>query len=496
MRIINLAVSISAIALIATGATAQGDAPAAPQASTAATAVVPAQDPKEIARAAKAEQARQKNLIKQFGMGPYPEEIDGYLADKPEALKPYYKLLIAGGERNAVLNFQRLGLAAINVGEFDRAEWAFDKALDRIETIYAKNPQADAARSLFHNEANKDYKGEPYERSMAYYYRGLLYLRKGDYGNARAVFKQAEFQDTLSDAETFQSDFAVMNYMIGWTYHCEGQASSASESFGIAAKAQPGLNAPAPGDTLLIVSELGNGPVKARDGAQSQKLVFQAGPAYPESAAVAAVAFPTAAAAPLKKGAKAIAAPSPYSVNLMQASSVYYQATTRGGRAIDGVMNGKANWKGGTDTAGDVVGKVGEMSGDSTMQLIGLGMKLFSSTMKTNADIRAWDGLPDLIMVGTGKTGPNFGFDMSYRKGTEPLTISGGPVMKGGNAACNIAWSRSRPIVLPSDAVPGEDVGVARAVSRKAGVAQKDRAFRTALTGQEYVLGAQASAAR
>lgn len=436
---------------------------------------------------AKAEQRRLRDRERLYGQGPFPEETEAFVAGRPEALRPLYKTLFVGGERNAVLNFQRLGLQAMALGQWREAEWAFDKALDRIEAIYANNPQANAARSVFHNEANKDYKGEPYERSMAYYYRGLLFLRAGDYGNARATFKSAEFQDTLSEAESFQSDFAIMNYLIGWTQQCEGQASSAKESFDIAAKTEPALKPPAPGDNVLFLAELGNGPAKARDGASAQKLVFQAGPAYPENAAAVAVSY--AAPAPRRavkgrKRASPVAGGKPLKLDLVGASSVYFQATTRGGRPIDGILQGKATLK---ETTGGVGGALIEggvasalTSGDMTQLGIGAALSLFSKTVKTKADIRAWDGLPDLMLLRTAKVAAaDWNYEITYRNGEEAVTTAG-PTMRGLNKACSLVWARSRPVSFP-EAIPGEDDGVALAVNRKGPMQQRNKLFRTAL---------------
>ncbi|WP_260928295.1 hypothetical protein [Novosphingobium sp. 9] len=435
----------------------------------ASSDVAPVADAKAAKAAAKAEAKRQRDLVAKYGMGPYPDEITAYVNAKPEALRPLYRALYTGGERNAVLNFERLGLAAYQAGQFKDAGWAFDQALNRIETIYADNPQAATARSVFHNEANKDFKGEPYERAMAYYYRGLIYLQQGNYPDATVSFKNAEYQDTLSEEESFQSDFAVMNYLRGWSQKCAGDTTSARESFDLAMKAQKGLTAPAPGDNVLFVAELGNGPVKARDAAQAQKLVFQPGAAYDENAA----------AVTLVDGKKTSAVP------LRLASSVQYQATTRGGRAIDGLMNGKANWKEGTDAVGTALAMQGLMgNGGVYSQLAGSMFKMFSGAMKTNADIRAWEGLPDLILVGSATAkSPSWKSEGKYLKDTAAVDgLKDSDTLRGGAKACSIVWMRSRPGVFGDDIV-GEDAGVAAAQNRKKPVQVKNKAFRTTLEG-------------
>lgn len=420
--------------------------------------------------AAKAEERRMRDLRAKYGDGPYPDQIAAYADARPEPLRPLYRTLYTGGERNAVLNFQRLGLAAFEAGLYKDAAWAFDQALSRIETIYADNKEAATARSVFHNEANKDYKGEPYERAMAYYYRGLLYLRDGDYQNARIAFREAERMDTLSDSEEFQSDFAAMNYLQGWSLRCQGRDGDAKEFFDLAAKGQKGLAAPAAGDNLLFVAELGNGPIKERDAAKAQKLLFKPGETYPET--LATVTYGGA-------GANA-------TLPLVEASSVTYQATTRGGRAIDGLMNGKASWKEGTDGVGNALMTQGLASGDSSggyMALAGLALSIFSGAMKTNADIRAWDGLPDRIMVGTAKAGvPDWTYSVAYAGEKGPVELKGA-TMRADAKGCGIVWLRSRPAAY-GEAIVGEDAGVAAAQARKKPAVIKNKAFRTALEGQ------------
>ncbi len=421
-------------------------------------------------QAAKAEEKKQRELRAKYGDGPYPDQIAAYVDARPEALRPLYQTLYTGGERNAVLNFQRLGLAAFEAGLFKESAWAFDQALGRIEAVYADNPQAATARSVFHNEANKDYKGEPYERAMAYYYRGLLYLQAGDYGNAHAAFKEAERQDTLSDGEEFQADFAMMNYLRGWSLHCQGRDGTAKEFFDLATKNEKTLSAPAEGDNVLFIAELGNGPIKARDGTQAQKLLFQGGADYPETLATITHS----------------AAGSPATLAMVPASSVTYQATTRGGRAIDGLMNGKANWKEGTDSLGTALMTQGLTSTDASggyMALAGLAFSMFSSAMKTRADIRMWDGLPDRLMIATTKaSAPEWTYSVAYAGEKGPVELEG-KTLRADPKACSIVWMRSRPAAYGKTIV-GEDDGVAASQARKKPVIEKNKAFRAALEGQ------------
>ncbi|PXA93108.1 hypothetical protein DMC47_22700 [Nostoc sp. 3335mG] len=466
MRHILTAASLIALATPVLATPVQDAAPAAAPTDPAAAK----QAERAAKAAAKAEERRMKDLRAKYGDGPYPDQIAAYADARPEPLRPLYRTLYTGGERNAVLNFQRLGMAAFEAGLYKDAAWAFDQALARIEAIYADNKQAATARSVFHNEANKDYKGEPYERAMAYYYRGLLYLREGDYQNARIAFREAERMDTMSDAEEFQSDFAVMNYLQAWSLRCQGRNTDAKEFFDLAAKGQKGLTAPADGDNVLFIAELGNGPIKARDGAQAQKLLFQSGAEYPET--LATITHNATGA--------------PAALPLIEASSVTYQATTRGGRAIDGLMNGKANWKEGTDGVGNALMTQGLASGDAAggyMAMAGLALSIFSSAMKTKADIRAWDGLPDRIMVGSTKANAaDWTYSVAYagEKGAVDLP---GMTMRADPKGCGIVWLRSRPAVY-AEAVVGEDAGVAASQARKKPVIEKNKAFRAALEGQ------------
>jgi len=93
--------------------------------------------------------------------------LDTYLEDKPEPVRILYARVLLGGRRGLVLNHMHAGLAAMDMGEFELAEQSFDEAIRGIEAVYANDPGAARARSLWHEEGTKDFKGEPYERVMA-----------------------------------------------------------------------------------------------------------------------------------------------------------------------------------------------------------------------------------------------------------------------------------------------------------------------------------------
>ncbi|MFC3053174.1 hypothetical protein [Kordiimonas pumila] len=422
--------------------------------------------------------ALQKKLEKEYGLGPYPYEIERFLADKPQALIPFYRSLYIEGERNAALNFDRLGLAAMEVGLYDHAAWALDRSIDRIESIYANNPEAKAAKSKFKAEKIKDFKGEPYERAMAYYYRGLLYLREGDFENARAVFRAGEYQDTVADEEEFQADFAVLNYLDGWSLHCQGR--DAAESFQRAADVNSQLLLPEDSHNTLFIAELRAGPIKYGEGEYNEILKFKPDERYGETSATYVITNRTGAQK---------------SIPVVLASDLYWQSSTRGGRPIDGILEGKAQFKKTTDTVGDVATTVGAAtalagiySGDSDAALAGAGIMLIggifkgiANASKPDADIRMWDTLPQDILVGSEALHymPDAKVETIY-SGQNGMDIanSASAIMIGGTPECGVVWSRSRSALSVPESSPGARYSWSQIRKQKKTIQEKDVAFR------------------
>lgn len=298
----------------------------------------------------------------------------------PDGLRPYYDTLLEEGEWGAVLNLQRLGLEAIDQRRPDIAARAFDAAIARIELVYANSESARKARSLWSSEGVKDYKGEPYERAMAYYYRGLLFLAEGDYENARASFRSAEYQDTISNDETYAGDFGMMSLLAGWASACAGDPGMADDLYQRAATQQPeGLRPPPAGRATLLLVESGTAPVKTATGAYGEALKFQAGDNPFASVTAGDAVLPVL-------------------------GDIGWQATTLGGRQVDTVLKGKANFREGSETVGEI-GMIGFQaaigSGDSgaagALAVVGIAAMMLSAATKAKADIRHWENLPDRV---------------------------------------------------------------------------------------------------
>lgn len=316
------------------------------------------------------------------------------IESKKAYIQPLYKKLFEQGNRNSVLNYMEIGSLAFKSGDLKEAKIAFDNAVRGIEYIYKDNPASEKARSLWYAESEKDFKGEPYERVMAYYYLGLIYLAEGDIENARAVFISGLLQDAFAEEKQNRADFAIMMYLSAWSamkMNAEHLWSTSIERF---AELRAGYPLPKPKDNVLVIVETGKSPRKLADGIGKYELVYRRGKKFKDTQASIKI--------------------NNDEIRLLPAEDIYWQASTRGGRNIDRIIKGKVEFSDRTSSVGDTLAKTGNtivewsalnQSSDSlkevgtAMSVIGLASKMLSLNVETRADTRYWKSLPNTVHI-------------------------------------------------------------------------------------------------
>jgi len=305
------------------------------------------------------------------------------MVDGPEAIA-------YGPPRDKVLWQYRTAAAAMRQGRFDLAKQYLDAALTRLEGIYGPDANARKSRGYFHAEASKTFVGEPYERSMAYIYRGILYWRDGEPDNARACFRSAELEDSDTENHEYAGDWVLPDYLDGLATAKLGLGDG-SDAFKRAQANAKGLTLPPynPKANVLFFIEFGPGPLKYAAGEYREKLCFSSPPSRVKSAELNLDAL---------------------HIPVAPADDVGFQATTRGGRVMDHILGNKAVFKASTDVAGDVAivgGAATLLAGggrNATMNEVGGGLlaagvvsKLISAATIPAADTRTWDNLPHYL---------------------------------------------------------------------------------------------------
>ncbi|MDA7618588.1 hypothetical protein N8703_04730 [Verrucomicrobia bacterium] len=268
------------------------------------------------------------------------------------------------------------------------AQNLFDEVLLSIESRYGKDPQARKARGIFREEAGKYFIGEPYERVMAFYYRGILYWRAGEIDNARACFRSAQMHDSGAHDDAYSNDYVLMDYLDGLashTLHASGNSNYLRATNSARLAVPPAYQA---GHNVLFFADYGRGPSKFATGEYAEQLRIRPGDSRAFEMKITT-----------KHGG----------LHLGPYDNVSYQATTRGGRVMDHILAKQAVFKTTTDTVGDAALISGLILSDGkNTQDIGLGLaavglvsKIISAATMPAADTRSWDNLPQFLTFGS-----------------------------------------------------------------------------------------------
>ena len=275
----------------------------------------------------------------------------------------------------------RVGLVALKQNQHNDAKALFEAAMPAAGQILQADASTRMAQSLFSPENVKGFHGEPYERAMGWFYRGLIYWMDGEPANARACFRTAQLMDALAEKHEHRADWVMLDYLDGFITAKLGKDGSAAlrrarEHAG--AIALPDYN---PAANTLLVLQTGFGPVKKSGGDVGEALVYDGG--HSDVAQIRITVAGQTVTAPIF-------------------DNLTVQASTRGSRAMDLVLARKATVK----KVGDTIGDVGTVPGvvlvdyedtrDAGLALLGVGLvgKFIGNSVEPRADTRTWNNLP------------------------------------------------------------------------------------------------------
>src|SRR5262245_26970292 len=301
------------------------------------------------------------------------------------AARAWYEGRLVEDPDDEALDRNDAGTVALVQGDIQGAHLHFQEAYQIMENLSAT--AGETAGAIVGSESSKTWKGDPYERCMNAYYLGVTYWLMGDANNAAASFKAGVLRDADSEGGAAQSDFALLWFLMGMA-----QKEASHEDGGAAALARARALVPdnlwldparAQDANLLLVLDVGLGPVKVATGSHGSVVKFQR---QPYQAAFAEV-FADGNA--LGRTARA--------------SDIYMQAVTRGPKVIESINQGKAIFK---DAA--VIGGafVLDNAGSTSSEVLGWAMIAAGLLLPAQGDVRTWATLPGEVQVLVAKLEP------------------------------------------------------------------------------------------
>jgi hypothetical protein len=252
----------------------------------------------------------------------------------------------------------------------------------------------------------------------------------------------------------------------------------ADEYYGYATTNNPSLVKPPAAANMLLLTEVGIGPKKVNGGKYGEYLKFTPGSRDTSAGTVFEIEY----------------AGKPVSVNGVEATSVSFQAETRGGKPFQAILDGKAEFKDTTAAVGTAATNVGAgllvagaLSGNNNLMYAGAGSALLgllstaaSEAAKPSADTRYWDMLPHAIDVGATTVG---GQDLKDLKALAALTDASGnrvgnpiAMLTAKKGKCGMAWGRE---IAASGTASAPNSSYAGSLAKT--MLQKDATFRSQL---------------
>lgn len=377
----------------------------------------------QIKRLNEKEIAEQESIADQARQKFYRGEYDG--------IPPLVEPLCQERTTSQPLYLCELGAAYLACNKKTLAKQYLLDAYSSIEGFFDPTSEK-SAMSLWGAEAEKVYKGEPFEQATLSLLVGLLLLEEGEVDNALSCFKNGQLADSDVEKEQYKSDYGLLQLLEAKCYQMRGEQAEydqfvnrALESF---AKTHPFLLS----KQAQIRAE--NQKAEVSESEQREMLAMrlkevEEGVIRHYSSYYGTLMRPyntlllvwTGLSPEMKRVGqygenrvlvKRQSGETHYEVQMDNSSwhdvirgfaDVGFQATTRGGREMDNVLANQAAFKRTTHDVGNAFIDAADDVDDpyAALALIGIGLIShgIGAATKVQADIRSWKTLPDRIAV-------------------------------------------------------------------------------------------------
>lgn len=182
-------------------------------------------------------------------------------------------------DESAALRHLVAGTLALDLALFKKAEKHFLRAIFWMED--ATDRQLETLAALTRGDV-KIYQGDPYERSMAHFFVGIMAYQRRDYQQARRGFSRALQADKGKANEPERGRFPLLHFWLAKSYFRLGNDSSASGAIREAQKGTSDFHAHVLLDeellrdsNLTVLVQLGSGPMRVLQGADWETATYE-----------------------------------------------------------------------------------------------------------------------------------------------------------------------------------------------------------------------------
>lgn len=334
-------------------------------------------------------------------------------------------------------------------GKQAEADELIARLYEEMETIW--DPELEEkAMSIWHGETNKVFKGDAHEQTTFYMLMALSFIGRGNYEDAIRAVKNGVLADAESNSGDAVNDYGMLHYL-GYVASLKlGQDDDAEEylrrmQMSLEFRGYPGSSGEDNNITavkkiipnVLLIVWAGDPPIAVASGEYEELRCLVRGASAFDAMSV-----------------KVDSGEEYFAPNAL--ADINYQATTRGGRVMDNVLETQANVKAGVETSAGILAvtgaslmQAGALTDDNssplglilfcaggTSYLLGAITEEIGSWMNAKADIRYWHNLPGefyivpLALSQGRHTVTLNGFRHSDRAGSKTITfdVAGGTI--------------------------------------------------------------------